>query len=325
MPCTRRAVLGLALAIPGLALSRPSLAETWPSRPIRLVCGSSPGSITDLIARVVEPGVARRLGQPVVMDNRPGAGGNIAAGFLRQAAPDGYTLMVVSGGIMTLNPYLYRELPFDPVRDFRLISRITAGGFLLAVRSASGVTDPPGLLQHLRQKGAAANFGSPGIGFVPHLAGELMLKTAGLQATHIPYRGSAAAINGLIAGEVDFLFDSRGPLLPHIQSGAVRLVANAGSVPDHVFPDLPTLSDLLPGVVITSWTAMIGPAGLPETIRRRIDDAVRAALEEPEVISRLRMIGNGPAYLGGAELDAFYAQDRERAARMVAAAGVQPQ
>jgi tripartite-type tricarboxylate transporter receptor subunit TctC len=290
-----------------------------------MVLGSSPGSITDLIARVVQPGLATRLGQPVIVDNRPGAGGNIAAGFLRQASPDGNTIMVVSGGIMTLNPYLYRDLPFDPVRHFRLISRITAGGFLLAVSSASGITDVAGLLERLREKGGAANFGSPGIGFVPHLAGELLLKTAGLQATHIPYRGSAAATNGLIAGEVDFLFDSRGPLLPHLESGAIRLIANAGTDPDHVFPDLPVLSTILPGVVIRSWTAVIAPAGLSDAIARKLDEATRATLQDPEVITRLRSIGNGPAYLSGPAFGAFYTQERERAAAMIAAAGVQPQ
>lgn len=325
MPCTRRAVLSLAASAPFLAPTRSSAADDWPSQPIRLVLGSSPGSITDLIARVVQPGLAKRLGQPVVADNRPGAGGNIAAGFLRQAAPDGYTVMVVSGGIMTLNPHLYRNLPFDPPRDFRLISRITAGGFLLAVSAASGITDVAGLLERLREKGSAANFGSPGVGFVPHLAGELLLKTAGLEATHIPYRGSAAASNGLVAGEVDFLFDSRGPLLSHIQAGDIRLIANAGSVPDHVFPDLPMLSDTLPEVVITSWTALIAPAGLPDAIAKRLDDATQETLREPEVVAALRSLGNGPDYLGGADFEAFYARERERAATMVAIAGVQPQ
>ncbi len=125
MQCTRRGALGLAIALPALALLRPALAQAWPSSPIRLVSASSVGSSTDLIARVVEPGIARRIGQPIIVDNRPGAGRNIAVGLLHQAAPDGHTIMVVSGGIMTLNPHLYGELPFDPVRDFRLVSRLT--------------------------------------------------------------------------------------------------------------------------------------------------------------------------------------------------------
>ena len=303
----------------------PAAAQPSSTQPIRCVCGSSPGSITDLIARIVQPGLAQRLGQPVVVDNRPGAGGNLATEFLVRAAPDGQTIMVISGGITTLNPYLYRNLTFDPARDIKLISRITAGGFLLAVPTAIGVNDVDGLIAHLRRKGDAANYGSPGIGFAMHVGSEVFLNAVGAKATHIPYRGSAAAINALATGEVDFVFDSRGPLLPLLQSGQVTVIANGGTLPDIVYPTLPRLSDRWPEVVVQSWTAIAAPAGLPAALVRRLDDATRETLAEPEVIARLRAVGNGPAYIGPEAFVSFYAEERERAARGVRIAGVQPQ
>ncbi len=325
MVIPRRAALASALAATLPFCTSDAAAQAANTQPIRAVCGSSPGSITDLIARIVQPGLAQRLGQPVVVDNRPGAGGNLAAEFLARAAPDGQTIMVISGGITTLNPYLYKDLPFDPVRDIKLVSRITAGGFLLAVPSAIGVEDVDGLIAHLKRKGDAANYGSPGIGFAMHVGAELFLNAIGARATHVPYRGSAAAINALVAGEVDFLFDSRGPLLPHLQSGKVRVIANGGSLPDIVYPSLPRLSDRWPDVVVQSWTAIAAPAALPVPLVRRLDDATRATLEDSEVIARLRSVGNGPAYLGPDEFVTFYAEERERAARGVRIAGVQPQ
>ncbi|MFH5926842.1 Bug family tripartite tricarboxylate transporter substrate binding protein [Roseomonas xinghualingensis] len=325
MPIPRRAALASLAGTPLLFRARSASAQAEPAQPIRAVCGSSPGSITDLIARIVQPGLAQRLGQPVVVDNRPGAGGNIAAEFLARAAPDGQTIMVISGGIMTLNPYIYRDMPFDPVRDIRLVSRITAGGFLLAVPSAIGVTDVDGLIAHLKRKGDAANYGSPGIGFAMHVGSELFLNAIGARAVHVPYRGSAAAINALVAGEVDFVFDSRGPLLPHLQSGKVHVIANGGSLPDIAQPDLPRLSDRYPDVVVQSWTAIAAPAGLPEHLLRRLDAATRATLEDPEVGARLRSVGNGPAYIGPEEFERFYAEERARAARGVEIAGVRPQ
>lgn len=322
MSMPRRAALA-ALANAALA---PGLARAQGgSPPIRMVCGSSPGSITDLIARIVQPGLAQRLGQAVVVDNRPGAGGNMAAEFLARAAPDGQTLMILSGGILTLNPYLFRELPFDPLRDIRLVSRITAGGFLLAVPAAIGVRDVDGLVAHLRRKGDAANYGSPGIGFAMHVGAELFLNAVGARATHVPYRGSAAAINGLVAGEIDFLFDSRGPLAPHLESGKVRVIANGGSLPDLAFPDLPLLSARYPEVVVQSWTALAAPARLPEPQLQRLDAALRATLADPEVTERLRQVGNGPAYLGPEDFAGFFAEERARAARGVAVAGLRPQ
>ncbi|WP_431283589.1 Bug family tripartite tricarboxylate transporter substrate binding protein [Humitalea sp. 24SJ18S-53] len=321
MPLPRRQALGL-VALPALLLHRGAAAQAWPSRPIRLISGSSPGSITDLIARIVQPGLGERLGQPMIVDNRPGAGGNIATGFVAQAPADGYTLMVLSGGIMTLNQYLYRDMPFDPVRDIKLITRLTNGGFLLTVSTASGITDVAGLLARLRQKGDAANYGTPGVGFAQHVGSEMFLSATGVTATHVPYRGSAAAVQGLIAGEVDFIFDSRGPLVAQLQAGTLRLIANGGSVPDPVYPALPTLSDTWPDVVVQSWTALAGPSALPAPIVQRLDDATRATLLDPEVTARLRMVGNGPAYLGPDDFIGFYAAERARAARSVAIARI---
>jgi tripartite-type tricarboxylate transporter receptor subunit TctC len=154
---------------------------------------------------------------------------------------------------------------------------------------------------------------------------EVFLNAIGARAVHIPYRGSAAAINALVAGEVDFVFDSRGPLLPHLQSGKAKVIANGGSLPDVAYPDLPRLADRWPDVVVQSWTAVAAPAGLPVPLVRRLDDAVRETLAEPEVAAQLRRVGNGPAYIGPEAFVGFYAEERERAARGVRIAGVQPQ
>jgi tripartite-type tricarboxylate transporter receptor subunit TctC len=325
MSISRRTALASLAGAPLLGPSCPGFAQPASTQPIRAICGSEPGSITDLIARIVQPGLAQRLGQAVVIDNRPGAGGNIATAELVRAAPDGQTIMILSGGIMTLNPHLYRNMPFDPVRDIKLVSRITAGGFLLAVPTASGITDVPGLVALLKRKGDAANFGSPGIGFVPHLGAEMFLAATGAKAVHVPYRGSAAAINALVSGEVDFLFDSRGPLVAQLQAGKIRVIANGGTLPDLVYPELPFLSATLPGVIVQSWTAVVTPVAVADPALRRLDAAMRATLEDPDVAARLRTVGNGPAYLGPDEFVRFYAEERERAARAIEIAKVTPQ
>jgi tripartite-type tricarboxylate transporter receptor subunit TctC len=322
MPFARRILLRTALAGSTVALSRPALTQ---ANVIRLVCPSAPGGVTDLITRIVQPALAQHLGRTIVVDNRPGAGGNLAAAFVAQAPADGSIIMVASGGLMALNPLVFRTMPFDPLRDIRLVSRLTAGTFLLAVHAGTGVTDVAGLIEYLKRKGDAANFGSPGIGYIPHLGAEMFLVETGTTATHVPYRGSVGAINALASGEVDFLFDSRGPLAPHLQSGAVRVIANGGTRPDLTYPDLPMLSRTMPGVVVQSWTAMAGPAGMPEEFVRRLDAATRAALQDPGVVERLREVANGPAYLDTAELDAFYAEERRRLAHAVQVARVTPQ
>ncbi|MDT8275732.1 tripartite tricarboxylate transporter substrate-binding protein, partial [Roseomonas mucosa] len=174
-------------------------------------------------------------------------------------------------------------------------------------------------------KGGAANYGSPGIGFAMHVGSEVFLQAIGARVTHVPYRGSAEAANALAAGEVDFLFDSRGPLLPHLEAGRIRVIANGGTLPDPNYPDLPRLSDRLPGVVVQSWTAIAAPAVLAAPLLRRLDDATRATLEDPVVEDRLRRVGNGGSYLGPEALAAFFAEERARAVRGVELAGIRPQ
>ncbi len=276
----RRTALLLPLAAPALAQEAP-----WPSRPITLIGGFPNGSGVDIYQRRLAEPLSRALGQPIVVDNRTGAGGNIGSDFVAKARPDGYTFYFGTAGTHAINASLYRSLPFDVVRDFTPIAHLGDVPNILTVSAERrpNLSDCAAVLAFARANPGRLNYASTGNGASTHLAGAQFANAAGIEATHIPYRGQPGAQTALLAGDVDIFFNQTGPAIPAMRQGQVRglAVTTAERLPS--LPDVPTVAEAcnLPGFVSTTWYGLFGPAGLPAPIVARMSAEVNAVLADP--------------------------------------------
>jgi len=288
---TRRALLGGISAL----LAMPARSEPpWPQRPITLVHGFAPGGPTDTVARIVAEGLSRRLGEPVVVDPRPGASGTTAAGQVARAAHDGYTLIALPGGHASAAA-LYRKLPYQTVDDFSMISMTSEYPFVFVTYFDHTIRTMADLVGTARSRQARLVYGSPGIGSVHHLAVELLASMANVRLQHVPYRGSAQAVTDLIGKRIDFMIDAPTSMIEFVRDGRLRALATTGANRFFGMPDVPTLTEAaLPGYVITSWQGLAGPAGIAPSIVDRLSREVAASLAEPAIVERLRMLGNDP-------------------------------
>jgi tripartite-type tricarboxylate transporter receptor subunit TctC len=291
----RRSLLALA----GLAVPLPALAQAFPTRPIRVVIPFAAGGPTDIVARLFAERLSARLGQPVVVDPRPGAGGAIAAEAVARAAPDGHTLLIGTATTHAVNPALQGDrLPFHPIRDFTPIAQVARVPIVLAVRPDLGTPDLPAFVAMLRSRPGALNYGSSGTGSMGHLASVLLLRTLGVEATHVPYRGSAPMAADLIAGRLDFASDALASLVPFVREGRVRALAIATPERAAALPDLPTFAQAgLPGYEAYTWNVVFAPAGTPAPVIATLNAALNAVVAEPEVARRLEEMGQ-PAVTG---------------------------
>jgi tripartite-type tricarboxylate transporter receptor subunit TctC len=288
---TRRA----ALAGIAAAAALPVRAQgVWPDRPITLVHGLAPGGPSDIIARIVADSLSRRIGQQVIVDARPGAGGRLAAGQVARAAPDGATLMTIPSG-HAVSAALYRSLPYRSVDDFSMISMLTEFPFILVISAESEARTLGDLIAIARARAKPLLFGSAGNGSLQHLAGELLSKTLNITFQHVPYRGSAQAITDLIAQRIDFMVDSPTAETEVIRAGKVRALMVTSKERFFGLPDVPTSAEAgIPGYTFTSWQGLVGPAGLPESYVDRLNLQIASIMTEPAVIERIRGIGNVP-------------------------------
>lgn len=290
MSVSARILIALVVA---LGAAGGAVAQTaYPTKPIRLIVPFAAGGATDIIARLVGGAIAEQVGQPVVIENRTGAGGNIGTEAIARAAPDGYTIGIC-GASTTIAPAIGRT-PYDVPGDFTAIGTMTSGDNILLVPAASPAKSTQELIALLKQKGDRANYASAAVGGSTHLATELFKIETGTQAVHIPFRGSAPALVELIAGRVDLMFDNIPAGLPHIRSGAIRALATTGPRRNPALPDTPTLRELGINVEVTSWTALCGPAGLPRSVVDRLNAEIGKALDRAEVGSKLAEFGQAP-------------------------------
>ncbi|MBL6454291.1 tripartite tricarboxylate transporter substrate binding protein BugD [Belnapia sp. T6] len=291
----RRPLLLAALAAPAFAR-----AQGFPSRPVRLVVPFAAGGIIDVVARILAEPMSRRLGQPVVVENLPGAGSSIGARAVARAAPDGHTLLLSGAAHAVLAP-LYPDLGFDPLADFAPIALLGDQPFVLAVHPGLPAQDVAAMLAWLRARGEAANFATTGIGAASHLAGELLKSLAGVAFTVVTYRGTPQAVTDLVAGRADFMIDSQTLLAPLAREGKVRALAVTTPRRSRLLPDLPTLSDSgVAGYAASSWQSLQAPAGTPAPILTRLAEAATAALAEPAVQARYAEAGVEPPPAGDA-------------------------
>lgn len=288
----RRPLLAGLILAPWLLAPRVSLAQAWPARPIRLVVGFPAGGGIDFTARTLQPALEAALGQPVVVDYKPGAGGVLAATELSRAAPDGYTLLVANTGPFAIAPYLQARRPYDPVRDFSYIGQIAETGYIAVTRSEHPAKDLRQFVDWARAHPGKANFASGGIGASTHLNGELLNSVAGLDLVHVPYKGSAPAVTDLIGGQTHLLIDAGTVLLPQIKGGRLKALAVTGAQRDPNLPDVPTVREQgLAGLEAAGFQGLVGPAGMPRDLVERIGAELRKVLAQPDIRAKFAAAG----------------------------------
>jgi tripartite-type tricarboxylate transporter receptor subunit TctC len=279
----------LAAAIPSLAAAQAN--ATYPTRPIRLMVPFAPGGPTDFIARVMAGRMGERLGQPVVIDNRAGASGNIAIQTVARAQPDGHTLLFSSSNLVS-NPALSAKAPFDPVRDFAPISYVAVAPNILFVHPSVPTRTVSEWISWAKAQGAKLSYASPGTGTTPHLACEALRAAAGLPMAQVPYPGAGPAVAAVLGNQVPVGCTAIPPTVPHVKSGALRAIAVTSAKRSAVLPDVPTLAESgFPGVIADNLQGLLAPAGTPPAVIRRLHEEVRAILAEPEIRDRLLAAG----------------------------------
>ncbi|HMO46133.1 MAG TPA: tripartite tricarboxylate transporter substrate binding protein [Rubrivivax sp.] len=322
---SRRSLLAAALGgIPLFASAQQQVSGAgFPQRPIKLVLGFPPGGATDNSARLVAQKMAAVLGQPIVVENRPGASGNIAAEAVARSAPDGYTLFYTTSTIHGINPNVFAKLPYDPVADFEPVMYVSRTLLVLLVRPNLGVKSTRELIQRGRSKPGTLTYASAGLGSTQHLAGALFCSKAGIDAVHIPYKGSSPALTDLIGGQVDFMIDTLSASLPHVRSGKLRGLAVSGLERSPALQDLPTIAaEGVAGYNVAAWGGFLVPKGTPAPIIQALNAAANEALRSPEVVARAA--DSGSELKGGTpqEFGDFIRQELATWKGAVAAAGV---
>ncbi|MBW6399701.1 tripartite tricarboxylate transporter substrate binding protein [Roseomonas sp. HJA6] len=284
----RRALLTAGAGL----LAAPAFAATWPDRPVRILVGFPAGGTTDILGRIAAQILQEELGQPVVVENRPGAGSNIAAQAVLRSPADGYTLLLGSPGTNAINPHLYANSGYDPLKDFLPISQIAEVPNLIAAHPSVGVRNAAALIALAKQR--TLSYGETSIGGSTHLAAELFRLMGGFEATHVPYRGSAPMMTDLLPGRIDFGTDNLPSILPHVRSGALVAIGVTSAERWPSSPDIPAIAETLPGYEVTAWFGLVAPRGTPAEIIAKANAALRVGLSKPETASRMAELGARP-------------------------------
>jgi tripartite-type tricarboxylate transporter receptor subunit TctC len=288
-------VAGLALSS-ALACSQGAAQEAYPAKPVRIIVSFAAGGPTDQVARITSAKLTELLGQTFLVENRTGAGGNLGAAEVAKAPPDGYTLLMATVSTHAINPGLYKNMPYDPVKDFAPVGQIGVTPCVLAVHPSLPVTDVKELIALLKANPGKYSYGSSGMGSILHLCGE-QFKTAagGLDAVHVPYRGSAPMMADLVGGQIALAFDALPTVLPQVQAGKIRAIGGGMATRARAMPDLPTLQEQgVSGFECYTWNAILAPAKTPAPIVTRLSDAINQALADPTILKRLQDAGVDP-------------------------------
>ncbi len=323
MTSFRSIFAALLAALSFVGAGMPAVAQSYPTRPIHLVVPFPPGGPTDVVARIVANSIAPILGQPIVVDNRPGgAGGTVGGKLVATADPDGYTLLISQVGALTITPSLYK-LEYDPLKDFAPVAIVVQSPQILTINPSVPANSLAELLAYAKANPGKINFASPGIGTQPHLLGELLQIIGNVKFIHVPYRGSAPAIIDLIAGQVQVMFDSPSVMLPHIESGKLRALAVTSENRVAQIPTVPTVSETgYPQLAATLWTGLLAPAGTPQPIVQKLNSAVNEALKTPDAQDSLHKLGVASKVVTPQEFGAFMGEETHKWAQVVAKAGI---
>ena len=318
----RRHLLPL-LAAP-LLFTRPLRAQAvYPSKPIRLIVGFPPGGGIDFAARTIEGPLSAALGQPVVIDNKPGVGGVIAATELARTAADGYTLLLANTGPLAIAPYLQPKMPYDPLRQFTYVGQIAAAGYIAVTRPDHPAKDLKQFVAWAKANPGKLNFSSPGTGTSVHISGEMFKDAAGIDLLHVPYKGSAPAVQDLIGGQVQLLIDAGTVLLPQIKSGRLKALAVTGTARDPQLPDVPTAREQgFAGMESIGFQGLVAPAGLPKPVLDRLAAELAKVLALPDVKAKFAAAGSEVHSRGPAEFASFVKADNEKWSALIKARGI---
>lgn len=292
----RRATLKAAGAALLAAGAGPALAQgTWPDRTVRIIVPFSAGGTTDVVARAIAQSFTDYWKQSVVVENRAGAGGNIGADVVAKSPPDGYTLLMTSGSIFTVNPHMYKHLPFDPVKDFIPVTNVASGPQLVVVHPSVQARSVKELIALAKAKPGTVNFGSAGMGTQVHMAAENFVNAAGIQATHIPYKGESAALADLAAGSIQFMVANIAAALPFVNNGRLRALGVTSKTRSSLLPDVPTVAEGgLPGFENSGWFGFMLPTGTPKAVVDKVYRDTLKALDDTHLKARLHVAGMAP-------------------------------
>lgn len=321
------------IVIAGLMVSGAAFAQTpstgpgqaYPSKTIHFVAAFPAGGPSDIVTRALAKRMSEVLGQPVVVENRAGASGNIGAEFVAKSPPDGYTVLL-GGSYLTIAPSLYLTLGFDPLRDFTPIALLVTNQYVLSVHPSVPVHSVKDLVKLAKTRPGKLNYGSAGKGSPPHLAAELFRTMAGLDIVHVPYKGASPALVDLIGGHIDFYFGGISGVLPHAKSGRVRALAVTSVRRSAQLPETPTVSEAaLPGYDITTWFGVMGPAGIPRGVVSRLSGVMTKMVSEPDLKAYLQAQGVDPHTAGPDQFAAHLKIEVSKFAKIVKAAGIRPE
>lgn len=319
MTIQRRNLIALALA--GAVVLPAAAQEKYPARPVTIVVPQAPGGANDSIARVIAQKLTEQMGQPFVIDNRPGAGGNVGTVAAAKARPDGYTLMLTADSSMVINPSLYKNTGFDPLKDFEPVGPVATAGYVLVANGNFPAKNVSELVALAKQQPGKINIGSAGNGTLNHLIGEMLSRQTGIEMVHVPYKGAAAAVTDLIGGQVQVSVQSLPSSIAHIRAGKIKVlgVVNLKRVP--ALPDAPTIGETIKGFGATPWYGMFAPAGTPKSVVQQLNAEINKALESKDVQEKLAGVGTEP-YPGSPEkLAAVVREDLPRWAKIVKESG----
>jgi tripartite-type tricarboxylate transporter receptor subunit TctC len=307
----------------GLATAAPlAFAQAWPAKPVRIVVPFAPGGTVDLLSRLIGERLAAALGQPFLIENRPGAGGNIGAEAVARAAPDGYTLLLSGSPTHAVNPTLYKKLPFDPIRDFTQIALIGASPNLLVVNPSTPIHSVQDLVKLAREKPGELGYSTAGPGTSGHLAAELIRSQMKVDVRHVPYKGQADAITGVIRGDVAFSFVTVPATLPHVKAGRLRAIGITSLARSSLAPDVPTVAESgVPAFEVLGWYAMYGPRGLSGEVVSRLSGELDRLMREPGMAEKWVQLGVEPKFMTGPAFAQFSQNELAKWGGVIRASG----
>ena len=315
MPVALASLLAAAAVL--LGTIAPAMAQPYPSKPVKVLVGFAPGGAMDIVARTVGQKVAESVGQPFVVENKPGAGSNIAIRMLIDSPPDGYTVMLVANGLAA-NPVLFQPAPFDPVRDVVPVSLVARLPVVIAASASSEISSLRKLVEAAKSKPGAVAYATPGNGSTPHLAVELFARSAGISLQHVPYKGGAPAITDVLSGQLPLVAVNAVEVLPHVKAGKLRVLAVMSPERISTMPDVPTIAESgYPGFEASVWHAFIAPRGTPPAVVDRLNAEVRKALAQPDVKERFAGLGAEVAPTSPEQLGAIIRSERERYDKLI--------
>jgi tripartite-type tricarboxylate transporter receptor subunit TctC len=325
MKFDRRQFLSLAGA--GLAapvLSRPAVAQAYPTRPVRIIVGNAAGGGPDIVARLLGPGLSERLGQPVIIENRPGGGGNIAAEMVVNAPADGHTILLATIG-HAVNAAFYEKLNYNFVRDITPVASISRDPLFMLVHPSSPAKTVPQFIAYVKANRGRISMASPGSGTAPHIAGELFKMMAGIDMVHVPYRSGAPALTDLISGQVQVYFGALPVSIEHIRAGKLLPLAVTSATRLQVLPDVPAMSDTVPGYEVSTWFGIGAPRNTPLEIVGRLNKEINAGLGDPGLKARFADLGSS-AFVGSpSDFGKFVVEETDKWAKVVKFAGIKPE